>query len=276
MSVSTPQSINSTNTASTPAPIIEIADLCYTKDGQDILHDISLTVYAGDFVSIIGPNGGGKTTLLKLILGLIKPSKGQVLINRKSPDHHFATVGYVPQHVNHNISFPATALDVVLMGAYSPENRFQFRLPLKKKRAALAILDKLGVGDVAERKIVALSGGQRQRVLIARALVSSPQLLVLDEPTASIDTKGQSEFYELLKELNKELTIVMVSHDLLIVSNYARSIVCLNKKMHYHQSFKSSGDLLEAFYSCSVEEICPVGVVAQSHLARPTSGAKNA
>ncbi len=269
-------SANITDATSTPAPIIEIADLCYTKEGQDILHDINLTVYAGDFVSIIGPNGGGKTTLLKLILGLIKPSKGQILINQKSPDHHFATVGYVPQHVNHNISFPATALDVVLMGAYSPENRFQFRLPPEKKQAALAILDKLGVGDVAERKIVALSGGQRQRVLIARAMVSSPQLLVLDEPTASIDTKGQSEFYELLKELNKELTIVMVSHDLLIVSNYAKSIVCLNKKMHYHQSFKSSGDLLKAFYSCSVEEICPVAVVTQSHLARPTSGAKNA
>lgn len=267
---------NSTNVTNAPSPIIEITDLCYTKDGQDILHDINLTIYPGDFVSIIGPNGGGKTTLLKLILGLIKPSKGQILINHKSPADHFATVGYVPQHVNHNISFPATALDVVLMGAYSSENRFQFRLPPGKKQAALAILDKLGVGDIAERKIVALSGGQRQRVLIARALVSSPQLLVLDEPTASIDTKGQSEFYELLKELNKELTIVMVSHDLLIVSNYAKSIVCLNKKMHYHQSFKSSGDLLEAFYSCSVEEICPVGVVAKSHLTIPTGGAKNA
>lgn len=276
MATSITNSANITNVTSTPAPIIKIADLCYTKDGQDILHDINLTVYAGDFVSIIGPNGGGKTTLLKLILGLIKPSKGQVLINGHSPRKHSATVGYVPQHVNHNISFPATALDVVLMGAYSPENRFQFRLPPEKKQAALTILDKLGVGDVAERKIVALSGGQRQRVLIARALVSSPQLLVLDEPTASIDTKGQSEFYELLKELNKELTIVMVSHDLLIVSNYAKSIVCLNKKMHYHQSFKTSGDLLEAFYSCSVEEICPVGVVAHSHLTIPTSGAKNA
>lgn len=276
MPASLTSSSNIGNVTSTPTPIIEIVDLCYTKDGQDILHDINLTVHAGDFVSIIGPNGGGKTTLLKLILGLLKPSKGQVLINQKSPDHHSATVGYVPQHVNHNISFPATALDVVLMGAYSPENRFQFRLPSAKKQAALAILDKLGVGDIAERKIVALSGGQRQRVLIARALVSSPQLLVLDEPTASIDTKGQSEFYELLKELNKELTIVMVSHDLLIVSNYAKSIVCLNKGMHYHQSFKSSGDLLEAFYSCSVQEICPVGVVAHSHLAIPTSGAKNA
>jgi len=272
----TTTSTTTTHTANAPAPIIEITDLCYTKDAQDILHDINLVVYAGDFVSIIGPNGGGKTTLLKLILGLIKPSKGQILINRKSPDQHFATVGYVPQHVDHNSSFPATALDVVLMGAYSPKNRFQFRLHPGKKQAALAILDKLGVGDVAERKIVALSGGQRQRVLIARALVASPQLLVLDEPTASIDTKGQSEFYELLKELNKDLTIVMVSHDLLIVSNYAKSIVCLNKKMHYHQSFKSSGDLLEAFYSCSVEEICPVGVVAHSHLSIPTSGAKNA
>ncbi len=248
-----------------PDPIVEITDLCYSTGGQDILHSINLCVYPGDFVSIIGPNGGGKTTLLRLILGLLKPSRGEIKIAGRPPGKAVTEIGYVPQHVNHNLRFPATALDVVLMGAHEPQHRFRRRDPETRKNA-MDILHRLGVGNCAERKIAALSGGQRQRILIARALVCKPELLVLDEPTASIDTKGQTEFYELLKELNKELTILMVSHDLLIVSSYAKSIACLNRCLHYHQSFGSSRDVLDAFYSCSVEEICPVGVVARQSL----------
>ncbi len=248
----------------TSRPIIEISDLCYSASGLDILHDINLDVYPGDFISVIGPNGGGKTTLLKLILGLLKPSKGTIRINGRSPGTHGTSIGYVPQHVNHNLRFPATALDVVLMGAHVPRTRrWTRRTSGRAKETAHEMLAKLGVADCAERKISALSGGQRQRILIARALVSRPELLVLDEPTASIDTKGQTEFYELLKELNKELTILMVSHDLLIVSSFAKSIACLNRCMHYHQSFDSSREVLDAFYSCSVDEVCPVGVIAQ-------------
>ncbi|MCB2216297.1 metal ABC transporter ATP-binding protein [Desulfofustis glycolicus] len=244
-------------------PIVTIADLCYSTGGQDILHNINLDVFRGDFISIIGPNGGGKTTLLKLILGLLKPSKGTIRINGRPPGTHGTCIGYVPQHVNHNLRFPATALDVVLMGAHDPRASRWARTSGQTKDTARETLAKLGVADCAGRKIAALSGGQRQRILIARALVSRPEMLVLDEPTASIDTKGQTEFYELLKELNKELTILMVSHDLLIVSSYAKSIACLNRCMHYHQSFGSSREVLDAFYSCSVDEICPVGVIAQ-------------
>ncbi len=247
----------------TSTPIVEISDVCYSAGGQDILHNINLAVFPGDFISIIGPNGGGKTTLLKLILGLLKPSKGTIRINDRAPGAHGTCIGYVPQHVNHNLRFPATALDVVLMGAHEPRARRWARTSGRTKQTARDILAKLGVADCAERKIAALSGGQRQRVLIARALVSLPELLVLDEPTASIDTKGQTEFYELLKELNKKLTILMVSHDLLIVSSYAKSIACLNRCMHYHQSFGSSREVLDAFYSCSIDEICPVDVIAQ-------------
>ena len=252
------------NIVSITDPIVEISHLCYSNDGIDILHDINLTVNKGDFISIIGPNGGGKTTLLKLILGLLKPTRGTIEIKKnKWVNSGDSAIGYVPQHVNHNLSFPATALDVVLMGNHKPGRRFRFGNTAAEREGARATLGKLGIRDIADRKIIALSGGQRQRVLIARALVSQPKLLVLDEPTASIDTKGQTEFYELLVELNKELTILMVSHDLLVVSKYAKSIACLNRRMHYHQSFGSSGEVLDAFYSCSVEEMCPVGVISQ-------------
>ncbi len=241
--------------------LIEIKDLCVTSKGQDILHDINLVVNPGDFVSIIGPNGGGKTTLLKVILGLLSPSRGTVFIRGKAPGAHDSSIGYVPQYVNNNLSFPATVLDVVLMGLYAPGRRLQFFGSKEDKEAALRALEKMGVEQYAYRRIDALSGGERQRVLIARALVSSPELLVLDEPTASIDTRGQTDFYKLLQKLNEELTIIMVSHDLMVISSYVKSVVCLNKRMHYHQPFSSSGELLDAFYSCTVEQTCPVQMV---------------
>lgn len=250
----------------TSRPIVEIRELCYSAGGQDILHDINLSINEGDFISIIGPNGGGKTTLLKIILGLLKPGRGSITINNSRPKTHDTPIGYVPQHVNHNLSFPATALDVVLMGHYDPRRRFYTGNKAERRKDAQAIMDRLGIGGFANRKIVALSGGQRQRVLIARALISRPELLVLDEPTASIDTKGQTEFYEMLKELNKDLTILMVSHDLMVIASYVKSIICLNRTMHYHQAFASSGEVLDAFNSCTVEEICPVKVVAQGKL----------
>ncbi|THB78869.1 MAG: ABC transporter ATP-binding protein [Desulfobulbaceae bacterium] len=246
--------------------LVSIQGMCFTAGGLDILHDINMQVLPGDFISIIGPNGGGKTTLLRLILGLIKPTRGSILVNGDNPRSTRTPVGYVPQHVNHNLSFPVTSLDVVLMGLFNPARRGRFRNTTEEKDRAHAILDKMGIADCADRKIKALSGGQRQRVLIARALISEPELLVLDEPTASIDTKGRTDFYELLKTLNEELTILMVSHDLMIVSSYAKSIVCLNRCMHYHQSFSSSKDVIDAYHSCSVEEVCPLGVVSENQV----------
>lgn len=246
-------------------PLAQISNVCYSHSGIDILHDINLTINKGDFISIIGPNGGGKTTLLKLILGLLKPTRGNITLKKDRKTGHSASIGYVPQHVNHNLNFPATAIDVVLMGNHKPGRRFRFGSSTDEKKLAQKTLEQLGIGDCGERKIIALSGGQRQRVLIARALVSRPNLLVLDEPTASIDTKGQADFYELLVELNKEQTILMVSHDLLVISNYTKSVACLNKRLHYHPSVGSSGEVLDIFTSCSVEEMCPVGVITQAN-----------
>ncbi|CAG37790.1 metal ABC transporter ATP-binding protein [Desulfotalea psychrophila] len=247
-------------------PLIEIRDLCHSYQNQEVLHHINLEVYHGDFISIIGPNGGGKTTLLKLIIGLLKPTRGEILIKGQPFDKERATIGYVPQYINHNLNFPATALDVVLMGCHRPARRFKLGHCKKDREAAQLSLEKIGIENCAEKKIRDLSGGQRQRVLIARALVSEPELLVLDEPTASIDTKGQTDFYNLLQELNKDITILMVSHDLLMISSYAKSIACLNKGLSYHPTFTSFNDVLNAFYSCSVKNSCLSTTLSQEHL----------
>lgn len=245
-------------------PVIDIRDLCFSYSGKEVLHDINLRINNRDFVAVIGPNGGGKTTLLKLVLGLLKPTRGEILLKGKPLRSNETTIGYVPQQIDHNLSFPATALDIVLMGKHNPRRRFFMRNSKKDRQDAFDALAQMGIENFAERKITDLSGGQRQRILIARALVTKPELLVLDEPTASIDTKGQTDFYALLQELNKSLTIFMVSHDLLTISSYAKSIACVNKRLHCHQVFESSKELLNAFYSCSVEEICPVETVSQN------------
>jgi len=243
--------------------MIEIQDLSYSYKGQEVLTNINLTVKQGDFVAVIGPNGGGKTTLVKLILGLMEPRKGSILVNGRKPGQSGTRIGYVPQHINHNLVFPATAVDVVLMGRHDPGKRWSLLGRDNDRQKALAALEKMGMGALANRKISTLSGGQRQRVLIARALVTEPDLLVLDEPTASIDTKGQTDFYNLLRELNKDLTILVVSHDLMVIASYAKSIACVNKRLHYHDFVGTTADLINAFHSCTVEEICPVETVVR-------------
>lgn len=241
-------------------PIVEITDLCFSYSGKEVLHGIDLVINEGDFVAVVGPNGGGKTTLLKLVIGLLKPTRGTVRLAGGKPGSKGLTtqIGYVPQQINHNLSFPATALDVVIMGKHLPDKRFSFGRGTQDRNDGISALSKMGIPDLADRRISDLSGGQRQRVLIARALVSEPDLLVLDEPTASIDSRGQTDFYTLLQELNKELTILMVSHDLLSISSVAKSVACVNRRIHYHQMFESSGELIDAVYACSVYDSCPI------------------
>lgn len=241
--------------------IIEIEDLDFAYNGETVLKDVNLTVRRKDFTAVIGPNGGGKTTLLKLILGLLTPVKGTVRVDGKSPQEASPCIGYVPQDVHTNRSFPITVMDVVLMGNLDPNKRLSRRSAVNR-RDALAALERMEMVAHADKKIGMLSGGQRQRVFIARALLSRPKLLLLDEPTASIDTKGQANFYRLLKELNQEITVLVVSHDLLVISRYVKSVACVNKKLHYHDQAEITGDMLETMYPCTVEEVCPVELVA--------------
>ena len=241
--------------------IIEIKDLAFAYGGEAVLEDVNLSVRQEDFTAIIGPNGGGKTTLLKLVLGLLTPVKGTIRVDGKSPQEASPCVGYVPQNVHTNQSFPITAIDVVLMGKLDPKKRLS-RRSAANRREALAALERLEMAAYADKKIGMLSGGQRQRVFIARALVARPKLLLLDEPTASIDTKGQADFYRLLRELNQDITVLVVSHDLLVISRYVKSVACVNKKLHYHDHPEITGDMLETMYPCTVEELCPVELVA--------------
>ena len=241
--------------------IVEIKDLDFAYNGATVLKDVNLTIRQKDFMAIIGPNGGGKTTLLKLVLGLLTPAKGAVRVDGKSPQEASPCIGYVPQDVHTNRSFPITAIDVVMMGKLDPDKRFS-RRSAANRRDALNSLERMEMAAHADKKIGMLSGGQRQRVFIARALVSRPKLLLLDEPTASIDTKGQADFYQLLRELNQDITVLVVSHDLLVISRYVKSVACVNKKLHYHDQAEITGDMLETMFPCTVDEVCPVELVA--------------
>lgn len=242
-------------------PIVEIKDVTFTFNGDAVLQDVSLDIREGDFVAMIGPNGGGKTTLLKLMLGLLRSDKGVIRVMGQSSQKAPSCIGYVPQDVHINRSFPITAMDVVLMGKLDPKKRWTRKFA-SNRQEAMAALDRLEMAAHAEKKIDELSGGQRQRVFIARALVTRPKLLLLDEPTASIDTKGQAEFFELLKELNKHIAILVVSHDLLAISRYVKSVACVNKRLHFHNQAEITSEMLEIMYPCTVEGTCPVELIA--------------
>ncbi len=208
--------------------IININNLFYKYNKTDVLENINLSIKDDDFLAIIGPNGGGKSTLLKLILGLLTTQDGK--IDKKIKNNQ---VGYVPQNTNLNTDFPITALEIVLMGLISSKKRV-FGYSKEDIEIAKASLAKVSMADFANSKIGDLSGGQRQRVFIARALCSNPKVMLLDEPTASIDVKGQREIYELLKELNSSICIVVVSHDISVLLNYAKNVAHINKNLVYH------------------------------------------
>lgn len=243
------------------AKIIEIKNLNFSYNSHPVLRDANLTVNQGDFAAMIGPNGGGKTTLLKLMLGLLDAASGTVRIFNQPPQDVSHRIGYVPQDVNINKNFPVSALDVVLMGRLKP-GRGWSRYSPRDRRAAIHALDQVAMKKFHDHRIGELSGGQKQRVFVARALVTDPELLFLDEPTASIDTKGQNEFYSLLKELNKTITIIVVSHDLMVISESIKSVICVNRRLHYHGHAELTGEMIEMMYDCTADATCPVELIA--------------
>jgi len=234
--------------------IIEIKNLSFAYGRQLVLENIDFKTKAGDFVAIIGPNGGGKTTLLKLLLGLLEAEKGKVRIFGQTPRRVSYRIGYVPQEMYINRHFPVSALDIVLMGKLNPSRRWS-RPSGRDRRMAQEALDRMEMGRYFHKRIDEMSGGQRQRIFIARALVSEPDILFLDEPTANIDTKGQADIYDLLKDLNQKMTILMVSHDLMFISSYVKSVACVNRHVHYHDHPEITDEMVDM---CN----CPVEFVA--------------
>ena len=241
--------------------IVEIRDVCFSYRGHEVLQGVDLDIRGGDFIAMIGPNGGGKTTLLRLMLGLLKPDRGSIRVlglPAQKASHH---IGYVPQEVHGNRSFPITAIDVVLMGMLGPEKRLT-RRPRQDRAEALEALERMDMAPYAGRRIDELSGGQRQRVFIARAMVARPKLLLLDEPTSSIDARGQADFFKLLKEINEDAAVLVVSHDVMVISTYVKSVACVNKHLHYHGKAEITEDMLEMMYPATLEGSCPVELLA--------------
>ncbi len=213
--------------------LVSLHNLAFAYDTQPVLEHVSLEVNEHDFLAIIGPNGGGKSTLLKLMLGLLKPTQGSITLLGTTPSAARHDVGYVPQNTNVNTDFPVKVLDVVLMGN-GAEHHPLFGYGIEEKACAMEALQQVGMEDFAARRIGDLSGGQRQRVMIARALCRRPKLLILDEPTASIDATGQKEIYDLLKRLNDAITVIVVSHDLSVILGYANKAAYVNRTLTFH------------------------------------------
>ena len=230
--------------------LLKIEDLSCGYDKVPVLEKVNIEVFEKDFMGVIGPNGGGKTTLLKAILGLIKPEKGKItfgkeLQGRKKP------IGYLPQVRHIDKKFPITVFDVVLSGAIMTG---QQRPRAAEREKAERLLAEMGIAEIRNKAIGELSGGQMQRVFLCRALFSDPKLLILDEPDTFVDNRFEGELYEKLRRLNEEIAIILVSHDVGTISTYVKTIACVNHYLHYHPSNVITQEQLEG-YNCPIQLI---------------------
>lgn len=227
--------------------VVEVSHVDFAYDGPLVLEDITLTVEEGDFLGVVGPNGSGKTTLLKIILGLLHPLRGQVRVFGQAPEKARDLISYVPQHAELDASFPISVMDVVLIGRLGKAPALG-RYRKSDRQAAEEAMREAEIETLRNRRFGTLSGGQKQRVLMARALVGKPELLLLDEPTASIDGRVEQGIYELLEKLNERVTIVLVSHDLGFISTYVNHVACVNRRLVCNPTRQITGDVIEACY----------------------------
>jgi zinc transport system ATP-binding protein len=248
--------------------IVQIKNVSFGYDKQKVLEDINLTVNEKDFLAIIGPNGGGKSTLLKLILGINPLQSGDIKIYNQLPSKNLSHIGYVPQNTNINTNFPIRVIDVVMMGHVNHEKKqnlqwwkrcFTIGYSKEDMSCAMGSLAKVGMEKFADKKIGSLSGGQRQRVMIARALCANPKILLLDEPTSSIDVDGQKQIYDLLKELNRYITVIVVSHDISVILKYASKVAHINKILTFHNVDFTTTIKPDGGHFCEVEMLQMLG-----------------
>ncbi len=240
------------------APVaISLRNVSVYRDGRALLDGVNLSLSAGEFTAVIGPNGGGKSTLLKVMLGLIDVDEGEVLLMGKRPSAVRSRVGYVPQQVVNQPGFPIRVSEVVAMGLPVGRSR-GFSLRQRQRDRIRAALDEVGVGDLVDRPFHALSGGQRQRVYIARALIGEPEILLFDEPTANIDPDGTYCFHELLERLHKRMTMLMVSHDFSVTAPMVDSVACVNSRLIYNADSQLNREMLALIYGVHTDA-CPMG-----------------
>lgn len=234
--------------------LIELKKITAGYEGKIVLRDITLDVWEKDFLGIIGPNGGGKTTLLKVILGLLAPKAGTIRFFQEGREITELKIGYLPQMSNIDRKFPISVHEVIASGLAAEKPRFR---GYRKEQLARVeeVVEQMGLTDLKQRPIAELSGGQLQRVLLGRSIVSRPQVLILDEPNSYVDKRFESKFYQLLSNLNKESAIILVSHDIGTVLSIVKNIACVNESLHYHSGTDISADWLNEKYACPIELI---------------------
>jgi len=235
-------------------PVIELRNVTFAYDGAPAIERADLAIRPREFVAIVGPNGGGKSTLLKLMLGLLQPTCGSVRLLGGPPSAARRRVGYMPQHSQLDPRFPVTVMDVVLMGRLQGGLQFGPYGPADRRTAREALRD-VGLEALRSRPIHALSGGQRQRTLIARALACEPEILMLDEPTANLDMQVEEQLYALLKELNRRLTVLLVSHDVGFVSQFVSRVICVNRTIQAHLTSDVTGEVIRGLYGHDVRMV---------------------
>lgn len=257
--------------------LIELRHVTAGYDKKMVLRDISLTVWEKDFLGIIGPNGGGKTTLLKVILGLLKPHSGTLQCYANGVAVPELKIGYLPQMSLIDKKFPISVREVVTSGLSAEKPLFRSFNSAQRQRVE-EVIAQMGLEEQANRPIGALSGGQLQRVLLGRSIVSRPQVLILDEPNSYVDKRFESHFYQLLGEINKESAIILVSHDIGTVLTMVKNIACVNETLHYHSGSDVSAEWLGEKYACPIELVghgdLPHRVLKRHHCeehSRPTA-----
>ena len=231
------------------ANLIEIRSLSAGYDLKVVLRDVNFSVMEKDFIGVIGPNGGGKTTLLKIILGLLKPISGEIIFNEDLLKQN--KIGYLPQMSAGDNSFPVTVTDVVLSGLMIKKSAVAIITSDDRKKAE-NVISELGLKDIRRSTLNELSGGQLQRVFLGRAIIGSPALLLLDEPDNFVDATFETDFYQKLHDLNDRMAILMVSHDVGTISSHVKSFACVNKKLHYHPSPEITNEQLSS-YDCPIQ-----------------------
>lgn len=243
-------------------PIIQIRDLVFSYGGMPIFNGDQACIHRGDYVAVVGPNGGGKSTLIKLIIGLLKPNKGSILINGHPPAAMGSRLGYVPQHVNYDDLFPITVRESVLSGTLTRGLGFYSR---EDKSRADEMIDLVGLQEERYSSFAQISGGQRQRALIARALASRPEILILDEPTSSVDAEVEKQFHDLLAKLSRDLTIILITHNFSFVDEEVNRVFCINRRIHEHPAQSVNEELITASYGRPVKTVLHREHLQHSH-----------